>query len=481
MFDIPIPVILFLGELILKVCMIAVVLLQKSKNSSAKLAWILIILIIPFAGTCLYLLVGTTNLGALRKRRNKKIQKLIPQNFSAHIPDSQLGKVSLDSAHSSIVYLAETVGGSHVLPGNDCTLFGESDKMIESLINDIDGAKDHCHILSYIMLNDSSGKGISEALIHAKARGVTCRLLLDSIGSKSFFKSNTYKQLLQNGVHVGRALPANLFRALFTRIDLRNHRKIAVIDNSIGYVGSQNIADASFAVKPKYAPWIDASVRIVGPITRELQAIFIQDWYMDHDENLSTYLSEPVTFGRGKVPAQLIATGPSSNYMSLSQLLQTSFFNASEELIISTPYFSPDMATESALIVSAKRGVKTHLVVPGRNDSKLVAAASKGRYQRLLDAGIQIHEFHGGLLHAKTMTIDRDFALIGSANLDRRSLELNFEVSMLVYDSDFASQLRYLQMSYIEKSTPVTLKEVDDWPLTQQLWQNAIGIIAPIL
>ena len=162
-------------------------------------------------------------------------------------------------------------------------------------------------------------------------------------------------------------------------------------------------------------------------------------------------------------------------------MLQTSFFNASEELIITTPYFSPDSATESALMISAKRGVETHLVVPARNDSKLVAAASKGRYQRLIDAGIKIHEFHGGLLHAKTMTIDRDFALIGSANLDRRSLELNFEVSMLVYDSDFASQLRFLQMSYIEQSTPITLKEVEEWPITQQLWQNAIGIIAPIL
>ncbi len=481
MFDIPIPVILFIGELLLKVCMIAVVLLQKSKNSSAKLAWILIILIIPFLGTCLYLLVGTTNLGALRKRRNKMIQKLIPQNYSAHIPDSQIEEITLNAVHSSIVYLAETVGGSHVLPNNDCMLLGESDKMIDSLIRDINNAQNHCHILSYIMLDDSSGKQISQALIRATARGVTCRLLLDSIGSKAFFNSNTYQQLLENGVHVGRALPANLFRALFARIDLRNHRKIAVIDNTIGYVGSQNIADASFALKPKYSPWIDASVRIVGPITRELQAIFIQDWFMDHDENLSEYLSEPVSFEHGVVPAQLIATGPSSNYNSLSQLLQTSFFNASEELIITTPYFSPDLATESALMISAKRGVNTHLVVPARNDSKLVAAASKARYQRLLEAGIQIHEFHGGLLHAKTITIDRDFALIGSANLDRRSLELNFEVSMLVYDSDFASQLRFLQMSYIEQSTPVTLQEVADWPISQQLWQNAIGIIAPIL
>ena len=162
-------------------------------------------------------------------------------------------------------------------------------------------------------------------------------------------------------------------------------------------------------------------------------------------------------------------------------MLQTAFHSAREELIITTPYFAPDTSTESALRIAANRGVDTHLVVPARNDSRLVAAASKSRFARLLEAGVHIHEYHGGLLHAKTMTIDRDLALLGSANLDRRSLELNFEISMLVYDSDFASQLRFLQHSYIDGSSHLSLKEVASWSLGQRLWQNTVGLIAPIL
>ena len=150
-------------------------------------------------------------------------------------------------------------------------------------------------------------------------------------------------------------------------------------------------------------------------------------------------------------------------------------------MIITTPYFSPDDSTESALLISAKRGVETHLVLPARNDSKLVQAASKSRYAALLNAGVQIHEFNGGLLHAKTMTIDRDIALIGSANLDRRSLDLNFEVSMLVYDTDFASELRFLQMTYIQQSTPVPQKTPLEWSIGKRLWQNGVSLIAPIL
>ena len=151
------------------------------------------------------------------------------------------------------------------------------------------------------------------------------------------------------------------------------------------------------------------------------------------------------------------------------------------ELVITTPYFSPDTSTLSALLIAASRGVNTHLVLPARNDSFLVAAASRSLFSRLLEAGVVLHEFHGGLLHAKTMTIDKNLALVGSANLDRRSLELNFEISMLVYDSDFASHLRFLQQSYMDNSTLLTMKTVSGWSVPEQIWQNAVGLIAPIL
>jgi len=475
------PVLLFIGEMLLKVLMISIVLLQRKKTPSAKLAWIMLIIVIPFVGTLLYLFVGTTRLGSLRRRRHREILKLIPQSIFAHISDRTASSERVQQRYHSISYIAETVGASQVIGGNQATLFGDSEKMIDSLANDIDNAKDHCHILSYIMLDDAAGSRISQALMQAADRGIVCRLLLDDMGSRVFLKSQLCQELKARGVRVVAALPASLIRAAFVRLDLRNHRKIAVIDNSIGYVGSQNIADSSFAPKPKYAPWIDASVRMTGPAVRELQAIFVQDWFMDSDENLGALLCEPLPATESGFSVQLMATGPNSNNQALGQMLQTAFFSASEELIITTPYFSPDTATESALLITAKRGVQTHLVIPARNDSRLVAVATRSRFRRLLEAGVHIHEFHGGMLHSKTMTIDRELALIGSANLDRRSLELNFEISLLIYDTDFASELRFLQTSYLEQSVQVDPNTPSQWSVQQRLWQNAVGLIAPIL
>ncbi len=475
------PIILFFVELSLKIVMIAVVILQRKKTPAAKLSWILLIVFIPFGGSCLYMLVGTRRLGALRRKKHKKIIEAIPQSISSHQCCPEINCAKVTAQFQPIATIAETVGASFVLSGNNAQLFGDSKKWVVALTEDIDRATKNCHLLSYIMLDDEAGKLITDALLRAFARGVECRLLLDSMGSKEFLHSQTCQRLRDSGVAVTEALPANILRAVLVRIDLRNHRKIAVIDNTIGYMGSNNIAEASFAPKKKFAPWVDASVRLTGPIVRELQAIFVQDWFMDSDENLASILQDPWQVEEHGFPAQLMATGPNSNNLALSQLLQTAFFSAQEELVITTPYFSPDETTESALLICAKRGVETHLVLPARNDSKLVAAASRSSFAKLLDAGVRIHEFHGGLLHSKTMTIDRNLALIGSANLDRRSLELNFEVNMLVYDTDFASELRFLQSSYIEQSTPVSEQTVSRWPIQQRLWQNAIGLIAPIL
>ncbi|MDP7008610.1 MAG: cardiolipin synthase [Phycisphaerales bacterium] len=474
-------VLLFVGELVLKVFMIFVILLQRKKSSSAKLAWILLLVALPFIGSAIYLLLGTTRLGALRRKRHREILKLIPVGYASHCPEVGHAKGSVVAEFQPIASIAEAVGASTVIGGNEAILFGDSDKMIDSLANDILQAKKHCHVLSYIMLDDDAGKKIAAALTEATKNGVTCRLLIDAVGSKNFLRSETCRALKASGVRVTEALPANIFRAALVRLDLRNHRKIAVIDNSVGYVGSQNIAEPSFAPKPKFAPWVDASLRLVGPSVRELQAVFIQDWFMDSDENLSSLLQESVQVVKQGFPVQFMATGPNSNNQALSQLLQTAFHSAREELVITTPYFAPDTSTESALEIAASRGVDTHLVVPARNDSWLVAAASRSRFGRLLDAGVQIHEFHGGLLHAKTMTIDKQLALIGSANLDRRSLELNFEISMLAYDSDFASHLRFLQQSYVSQSTLLEREVVSHWSLGRCAWQNAVGLISPIL
>ncbi len=479
--DLSWPTILLIIELSLKAAMIAVVLLRKGRSPAVRLAWIVLIIALPFIGSLSYLLLGTTRLGRKRIRRHATIVAEIPASLEAHAPELEkiIGRVP--KAYQSIANLAEAVGASMVVGGNHAELLSETEKLLETLVADIDAAEDHCHLLYYIVLDDQAGQAICGALQRAAGRGVTCRLLVDAVGSKAFLKSSLPGSLRGAGVEVVAALPVNIIRSAFARMDIRNHRQVAVIDGRIGYLGSQNIAEASFAPKPEFAPWVDASVRVEGPVVHDLQALFVQDWYMDTDASLAYMLGSPVCNADNTMPVQIMATGPNFDSLALRELLQTAVFAAREELVLTTPYFAPDEATEAAICIAALRGVQTHLVVPAQNDSKMVAAASRSRYQRLQAAGVNIHEFKGGLLHAKTITIDKATAMIGSANLDRRSLDLNFEVSMLVYDSDFASQLRFLQSSYMTKSTVLPSHAAADWPLHERLWNNAMGLISPLL
>jgi len=268
---------------------------------------------------------------------------------------------------------------------------------------------------------------------------------------------------------------------LLSRIDLRNHRKIAVIDGRIGYMGSQNIVDAEFAIKKRFAPWIDTSVRSVGPIVRDLQRLFVEDWYLDTDESLEEVLAiEPPWSDQGVV-AQVIGTGPTAYIDALHQLVQAAIHAAREEIILVTPYFVPDDATVTALCTVAHRGVETHVVLPRRTDAPIVSLAGRGHYERILKADVRLLEFTRGMLHSKTMTIDRDLAIISTANFDRRSFDLNFEVSMVVFDSDFASQLRFLQRSYESDSEMVTLADWARKPWTARLIYNTAGLFGPLL
>lgn len=474
------PIILVALELLFRLTFICFVLLRK-RNMSSTLAWIVVILAVPLFGAALYLMIGEIRLGRRNIRRHQEIVKRIQSSvpFTAAAAAAMHPQLPLRFGHLAV--LAEAVGDNDALGGNSLRLIGDANLFIQSLVEDIVGAQLHCHLLFYIYLVDHSGTRIAEALMRAANRGVTCRLLVDAVGSKLFLRSELRRQLATAGVHVVEALAAHPLRMMLSRIDLRNHRKIAVIDGVIGYTGSQNIADADFAIKRRYAPWVDAMVRIEGPVTWDLQVLFVEDWFLDTNESLEELLHiQPLAHPDGVI-AQVMGTGPNSFNEALRQLTQAAFHAAREELIVTTPYFVPDEATLAALGTAARRGVETMLVVPARNDSPLVAAASRSHYPHLLECGVKIYEFQHGLLHAKTVTVDRDLALVSTANLDRRSFELNFEVSLVVYDDDFASQLRFLQMGYIGQSQMVERARWSRRPWPARLWCNAAGTMSPLL
>ena len=305
------------------------------------------------------------------------------------------------------------------------------------------------HLLFYIYLDDQTGRQVGQALIRAAERGVACRVLVDGIGSRPFLSSRLRSTLEQGGVKVQAALPVSAWGALVSRFDHRNHRKIVVIDGLVAWTGSQNLADAGFAPKARYAPWVDLMVRLEGPVVHDLQRIFVEDWLLDHGEHVTELLTPRPRPFEGGVVLQVLPSGPDAKTEAMKEVSLLAFLETDRELVLTTPYFVPDDATAAAIYAIARSGVRTVMIVPERNDSRLVGFASRSYYDRLLDAGVEIYEYRGGLLHAKTFCFDGHLSIVATANLDRRSFELNYEVSIVAFDPDFTAELRALQERYL--------------------------------
>jgi len=474
------PISILLAEFSIRLGFTAYLLLRRPARPSSTPVWIAVVLAVPLFGLVAYLLFGETRLGRRRVARYREMAPQVAAHARQHPMKRGPEPVTLDD-HRQVANLAETVGQNGPRGGNSLELIGDTDVFIQSLVEDIDAATTLCHLEFYIFLTDHNGTRIGHAVMDAVKRGVKCRVLVDGVGSYRFLNSSLCEHMRAAGVRVVESLPANLLRLAVARLDIRNHRKIAVIDGTIGYVGSQNIADAEFAPKRRYAPWVDCMVRARGPVVRDLHQLFVEDWYLDTDELLLDDLTiEPEQISDG-MTAQVIGTGPTTHTEAMHELLQAAIHAAREEIILTTPYFVPDEATLSAIRTSARRGVETTLIVPERNDSRLVAAASRSNYEALLESGVHIAEYRHGLLHAKTITVDRTLALVTSSNLDRRSFELNFEASLVVYNSDFASQLRFMQLAYLEKSRPIDEAVWLKRPWPNRLVQNAAGMLSAVL
>ncbi len=474
------PLLVLVFDLLIRLVMVAVVLLRRRPYSQT-MAWILVIVGLPLIGTILYLMMGEIKLGSRRNRRHREIMERIQASPPFVAADHSALKPVLPEELRQVAVLGEAESEVDALGGNAISLLGTTDLWIDSLLADIDHALFHCHLLFYIYLPDHTGQRVGETLMRAAQRGVACRLLVDAVGSKTFLHSPLRQQLEAAGVKVVEALPVNPFRMLLYRLDLRNHRKIVVIDGAIGYTGSYNIADPSFAPKAKFAPWVDCMVRIMGPVVWDLQMLFVEDWFLDTDESLEDLLNIQPLAMPGGVPAQVIGTGPNSFNEALRQLMQYAIHTARDELVMTTPYFVPDNSMLTAMSAAARRGVEVTLVVPARNDSPLVAATSRSHYQYLLDSGVAIFEYHKGLLHAKTMTFDRSLSVVSTANLDRRSFELNFEVSLVVYDRDFTGQLRFLQKTYLNDSREISVEKWRMRGVGPRLVDSAASLMSPLL
>ena len=460
------------------------ILLRPNRDPASRIAWILVVAALPLIGIVTYLLFGETNIGRQRVARLQAALARLPPTDGPCFRAAQPADSPVPERFRHAFRLGQSISGFEPVGGNEASLMADSNAAIDAMVADIDAATDHVHLLFYIWLPDTNGCKVVEALKRAATRGVICRAMADDLGSRAMIRSPHWPAMRTAGVRIAAGLPIGnpLLRPFVGRIDLRNHRKIVVIDNRITYCGSQNCADPEFLVKAKFAPWVDAVVRFEGPIARQNQYLFASDWMTYVPDDPVDYLERPLqSHGTGGVAAQVVATGPTARYSAMPEMFAGLMFAARRELVVSTPYFVPNEALLNALCTTAWRGVDTTIIFPARNDSWIVGAASRSYYGDLLGAGVKVYEYEGGLLHTKSLTVDGELTFIGSANMDRRSFDLNYENNILSYDPGLTGEVRRRQQDYLARSRRVTRENVAAWSTPRRLWNNSIAMFGPLL
>ncbi|WP_067520487.1 cardiolipin synthase [Endozoicomonas ascidiicola] len=466
----------------------AVVVIMTRRPVGVSLAWLVLLVALPVAGFVLYILFGSPRLGA---RRLKRMHSLYPGYAQWYHHLSRIVSVNKAasqpvSRHNAIFSLAEK-SSIPLLPGNHLKLFSEYGKIIDQLLLDIENARHSLVLEFYIWEPTGRAKEVAEAVISASCRGVDCVVVLDNVGSRGFLNGLWARRFRVEGVSVTASMSVGPLGMLVERIDIRNHRKILVVDDRIAWTGSFNLVDPSlFKQDAQVGQWIDAMVRIEGVAAHVLGAIV--QW----DKALETGAEHPSFNREYEYPSQkdqarkgaclhVLPSGPDVDREMLHQILLTAIYESEEELLISTPYFVPDDALLTALKSAAMRGVDVQVLVPERNDSRMVHHASRSYYQELLQAGVRIQQFRGGLLHTKCVLVDRKTALFGTVNLDMRSVWLNYEVTMIIYDSVFGEAIFDVLHSYMNGAEEVNIKVWVKRPFRLKLLENTMQLLSPLL
>ena len=467
--------IFFTSEWAIRLAMLVVVPFRRTP--AAAKGWLLLIFFEPWIGLLVYMLIGRPRLPRWLREQAAKVPQAMARVIDRLANHPNIFHPEVDPSLSRAVALAEKLGSSPILGGNAVELLVDYQGMIDRLAADIDQAENHVHLLFYIFEDDHSTAPVVEALGRAAKRGVRCRVLADAIGSRSGLRTLRPK-LTAQGIDVHEMLPLSLLPWRKARVDLRNHRKIAVIDGRIGYTGSQNLVAAEFKEGLSYE---DLMARVTGPVVLELQYVCAADWYLETNEVLDGEGEFPVPELAGSVPAQALPSGPDFPTQNNQRLFVSLVHGARTQVVLTTPYFVPDEPLLQAMETAALRGVEVHLVVSEKGDHPIVALAQESYYEELLEAGVQVHLYRKNFLHAKHLSIDDSAAVIGTSNLDIRSFALNAELMLMIYDSDEAARLAAEQERYFANSRLLTLATWQQRSFGRKFAQNLARLLSPLL
>jgi cardiolipin synthase len=465
----------FLSEWLIRLGMLTVVPFRRTP--AAAKAWLLLIFLEPWVGLTLYLLIGRPAMPHWRTERMAKLPGTMAHVVDRLTHHPNVFHPELSPELSVLGHLVKNLGRMPVLGGNAVELLVDYDAILGRLVADIDQAQNHVHLLFYLFAVDAATGPVIAALGRAVRRGVACRVLVDSLGSRSALPT-LLPQLRSLGVQVNEMLPVGLFGHKTARLDLRNHRKIAIFDGRIAYTGSQNLVAADFKEGILYEELV---LRIIGPAVLELQFIFAADWFLETTEVLDSDSVFPGPDIAGSIPVQALPSGPDFPTQNNQRLIISLIHGARKRVDIVTPYFIPDEPLLQALQTSVLRGVDIHLVLSERAHQLLVSLAQNSYYEELLEAGVKILLYRNNFLHAKFLTIDDSVSLVGSSNMDIRSFVLNAEQVLVIYDASVTECLQAELQRYIFQCRPLVLEQWRRRPFRLAFAEHLSRLLSPLL
>jgi cardiolipin synthase len=474
--------ILVVADFVIRV--LAVIIIPRNRRPQTATAWLLAIFFLPYVGILLFLLIGSRRLPKRRRRKQAEINRYIVETTEG------IDKVARDATWPEwlepIVELNRKLGAMPLVGGNAATMHADYAESLRSMTDAVGRATRYVHAEFYILALDSTTEPFFEALEAAAARGVTVRVLLDHIASlRSPGYRRTIRRLKKMDVQWHLMLPVQPWRGRFQRPDLRNHRKLLIIDGKTAYTGSQNLVDASYnkrSNKRRGLQWKDLMVRFEGPIVAGINALFVTDWYSETDELLVREAELPdFTDLPSNLDAQVVPSGPGFDGENNLRLFNSLLYAAQERIIITSPYFVPDESMLYSITTAAQSGLDVQLFVSEIGDQPVVYHAQRSYYEQLLRAGVRIWLYRSPtVLHAKHFTIDDQVAVVGSSNMDMRSFSLNLEISVMVRGKSFVDALRTIEADYRSKSRELTLDEWLTRPLPSRVLDNVARLTAAV-
>jgi cardiolipin synthase A/B len=461
------------------------------RRPAVAMAWLLVIFFLPLPGLVLFLLLGSFRLGGQRRSRQRAVNQALSRATSHLDLPNDAGQAPLYVA--SAARLTRNLTSFPMLDGNHFEFITDYRESMRRMAEDIDRAQDYVNLVFYIMAVDPEGREgyvnvVLDALERARARGVTVRILFDHIASLRVpGYRNLTRRLDAAGLEYHEAMPVKPLRGKYQRPDLRNHRKILVVDGLIGYTGSQNLVEPGYKRPSSHRmgrEWVDVMARITGPTVASLDIVFATDWFAETGDTLEGKLRDPteeeLNEHDGSI-AQVVPSGPGFANENNLRLFNHLFYAAKRRLVVVSPYLVPDDSMLYALTTAAQRGVDVELFVCRKADQLMVHHAQQSYYDTLLTAGIRIYRYPDpNVLHAKLFTVDDDVAVFGSSNMDMRSFSLNMEVSVLTVGSEMVEALSSVIDQYREVSEELTKDQWDARPRAERWVDNVFRLTSAL-